>query len=58
MPAGPVPDESRQALLAWNLMGGTIDWQALPWVADYLGIDDLDAAILDMIVIRDNGNNK
>jgi hypothetical protein len=54
MPPGPVPDESRPALLAWNLMGGAIDWQALPWVADYLGIDDLDAAILDMIVIRDD----
>jgi len=34
-------------------MGGTIDWQALPWVAEYLGIDDLDAVILDLTVIRD-----
>ena len=41
------------AIKAWNLMGGAIDWAALPWVAEYLGIDDLDAAILDMTVIRD-----
>ena len=34
-------------------MGGAIDWAALPWVVEYLGIDDLDAAILDMTVIRD-----
>ena len=48
-----MPEVSRAALLAWNLMGGAIDWAALPWVAEYLGIDDLDAAILDMTVIRD-----
>ncbi|HQK89326.1 MAG TPA: hypothetical protein PLU25_17015 [Acidobacteriota bacterium] len=52
-PPGPAPEQSRAALLAWNLMGGCIDWGALPWVADYLGIDDLDAVILDMTVIRD-----
>lgn len=34
-------------------MGGEIDWQALDWVIGYLGIEDIDALILDMIVIRD-----
>jgi len=41
------------SVLAWNLMGGTIDWAALPWVCDHLGIDDVDAVIVDMTQIRD-----
>jgi hypothetical protein len=39
--------------MAWNMMGGTIDWSALPWVMDYLGVDDADRLVLDLIVIRD-----
>jgi hypothetical protein len=39
--------------MAWNLMGGAIDWAALPWVMDYLGADDADTLVLDLIVIRD-----
>lgn len=35
-------------------MGGIIDWQALPWVCDYLGIDDLDALIFDLMQLRDH----
>ena len=31
---GPAPADSRVSVLAWNLMGGTIDWAALPWVCD------------------------
>ena len=34
-------------------MGGAIEWPALPWVCDYLGVDDVDALILDMMQIRD-----
>ena len=34
-------------------MGGVIDHGLLPWVIDYLGIDDLDALLLDLITIRD-----
>jgi len=34
-------------------MGGLIDWMALPWVCDHLGIDDVDSVILDLIQIRD-----
>ena len=34
-------------------MGGLIDWDALPWVCDHLGIDDVDAVILDLIQIRE-----
>lgn len=41
------------ALKAWNLMGGAIDWPMLDWLAGYLGVDDLDALVLDLIVIRD-----
>jgi len=39
--------------MAWNLMGGNIDFAMLPWICDHLGIDDMDAVILDMIQIRD-----
>ena len=34
-------------------MGGVIDLAFLPWVCDHLGIDDVDAVIVDMIQIRD-----
>lgn len=34
-------------------MGGGIDWPMLDWLVDYLGVDDLDALVLDLIVIRD-----
>ena len=34
-------------------MGGAIDWAAFTVeLTEYLGIDDLDAAILDMTVIK------
>lgn len=33
-------------------MGGAIDMAMLDWVAGYLGIDDLDAVMLDLIEIR------
>ena len=39
--------------MAWNMRGGTIDGSALPWVMDYLGVDDADRLVLDLIVIRD-----
>ena len=52
-PAGPAPLESRVSIQAWNLMAGQIDWAALPWVCDHLGIDDVDDVILDLMQIRD-----
>lgn len=42
------------ALMAWDMMGGGIDMALLPWVCDYLGIDDLDALMLDLITLRDD----
>lgn len=40
-------------MTAWNLLGG-MDWNGVEWVAHYLGIDDTDQLILDLLTIRDN----
>ena len=49
----PVP-----ALSVWNLMGGTIEWQALEPIAELVGIEDVPELIEDLIVIRDNMNKE
>ena len=35
------------------MLGGEIDWSALPIVVELLGINDADVLIRDLIVIRD-----
>jgi len=40
-------------LRAWNLMGGEINWVALPIIAELYGITDLDAFIAQVAEIRD-----
>ena len=53
-PSSPSPPpELRIALEAWRLLGG-LDWQGIDWVADYLGVPDKDALVLDLIMIRDS----
>lgn len=49
----PADDESVRLRLAWNLMGGTIDWAALPVVVDLLGEDDPETLIRGLIMVRD-----
>ena len=34
-------------------MGGDIDWSALPIVADFIGIEDVEALLMQLVVIRD-----
>ena len=41
------------AVKAWNLMGG-IDWNALPVVSEYYGIQDVELFIDELVVIRDH----
>lgn len=47
------PREFELPVTAWNLLGG-MDWNGVEWVAHYLGIDDTDQLILDLLTIRDN----
>jgi hypothetical protein len=35
------------------MMGGSIDWQALPVVAELLGFDDIEQLINGLLTIRD-----
>jgi len=35
------------------MMGGTIDWTALPIIAEYLGLTDVELLIRQLILIRD-----
>lgn len=34
-------------------MGGQIDWNALPLVAEMIGADDVEQLVRDLVVIRD-----
>ncbi len=54
MPLGPgmPPPESQIALSAWNLMGG-LDWQALPIVAEMIGVTDIETLVVQLVAIRD-----
>jgi hypothetical protein len=46
------------AVKAWNLMAGQIDFSALPFVVEYLGIQDIDLLIRQLVLIRDQPKNK
>jgi hypothetical protein len=50
---GAVPDKSRFAVTAWNLMGG-LDWAALPTVVELLGVVDVESLVRQLISIRDH----
>lgn len=39
---------------AWNLMGGSLDWQALPIVCELLAVDDPDLLVRGLVQIRDH----
>jgi hypothetical protein len=41
------------AIQAWNMMGGTIDWAALPVITEMLGIEDIELFIRQLVLIRD-----
>jgi hypothetical protein len=40
------------AIQAWNVMGG-LDWAALPFVAEMLGVRDPEILIAQLVTIRD-----
>jgi hypothetical protein len=41
-------------LQVWNLMGGEINWTALPWMAELLGCDDLDGLVDLLVTTREH----
>lgn len=42
------------ALRAWELMGGEINWAALPLIVELLGVDDVRMFVLHLTVIRNH----
>lgn len=40
------------------MMGGVIDWSALPVVAEVIGINDIESLIADLRIIRDYQNER
>lgn len=44
------------AVRIWNLMHGTIDWQALEAVTELIGIHDIELLIAQLETIRNHGN--
>jgi hypothetical protein len=36
----------------WNLMGGEIQWAALPWLAEWVGCEDLDGLVELLVTLR------
>jgi len=41
------------ATAAWSLMGGRLDWAALPVIVELLGIVDVDILIIQLVALRD-----
>jgi hypothetical protein len=41
------------AVAAWNVMGGVVDWSALPLLADMYGVADLPMFVAYVVAIRD-----
>lgn len=44
------------AVLAWNMMGGVVDFAALPIVSSVLGVDDVELLVRELCLIRDFKN--
>jgi hypothetical protein len=40
------------AIRVWNLMGGELDWAALPVLAEMVGIEDIEQLIVQLAAIR------
>lgn len=55
--AGEQPHDVALAIRAWNVMGG-LDFNALEFVVEMLGVRDPEALVLQLIVIRDFYNRQ
>jgi hypothetical protein len=46
--------ETGAAIRIWNLMGGEIDWEALPVICEMHGVKDVEILITQLAAIRDH----
>lgn len=53
MPRPEVGPEGWQALTIWREMGFQLDYSALPWLIERHGIQDAEALVDLLLVIRD-----
>jgi len=54
----PPPSNAIRAVEVWNMLGGELDWTALPILVELLAIQDADTLIRDLLVIRDEQAKK
>lgn len=45
------------AIRAWSMMGNELNWQAIPIIAELLGVEDPEMFVNDLISIRQYGDN-
>jgi hypothetical protein len=50
----PVPREFRLVIRAWNLMGGEIDWAAIPILCPMFGITDVELFVVQLTTLRNH----
>lgn len=57
--AAPVQSATtQQAIQAWNLMGGALDWAAVTYVSEYLQVQDMEILIDNLRIIREHAERK
>lgn len=52
-PPPPLQPEVAALLNARALLGGRIDWQALPVVAELIGFDDIEQLLEGLLILQD-----
>lgn len=45
---------SEMAISAWNTMGAELDWSALPYLVESLGVKDVDVFVAELAAMRDH----
>lgn len=43
---------TRAIIAAWNTMNGEIDWSALPFLAEFYGVDDVEMWVQGLLILR------
>lgn len=38
----------------WNMMGGRVEWTAMPLIVDLLGVADPEEMVHDLLIVRDH----
>ncbi len=50
----PCPPEFEAARTAWWMMGGVLDWAALPAIMEFIGTHDPEPLIEQLLAMRDH----